>query len=747
MKYIKKCDYDYITNKYHDTAEPFDGYDRMAYHGHDYDSATGLTDEEIKSGLIALSERYEGAPHPVSKARAVEYVLKNTRIEVSENDYFIGLYTWNRVIADTTVFKWNSEVFGKILPEINETMKNLNASGAVAIWPDFDHVVPDWSSLMTLGFPGILARAKEARLSLENERGLTDTERSFFDGIEIEYTALLEFIDRLYRYSLTKSGEKSKKQSECLLHLREGAPTDTYEAMQLIYIYFMISESVDFYQVRSLGNGLDATLYPFYIKDLESGKYTRDEIRELLSHFLLQWSAIGNFWGQPLYLGGTAEDGTSLVNDLSRDIIEVYSDLDLYNPKIQIKYNSNIPEDFLFTVLDMVRRGQNSFVFCCEDGMWEAVMSFGASAEEARTMDIRGCYEGGVRANEVCCATGYVNPLKAVSLALHDGTDPLTGLKIGKEVGDVSSFKTFEHFYSAFLLEYGHLIDETVRCANAYDPYIEYINPSSLYSATIKKSLDNARDGYGGGVKYNNSALLNCGLATATDAVMAVYELVYEKKLVTLEKLTQILDNNWQGHENLRLKALRSKRKYGSGDPLTDRYATAISRFFTDRVNGRKNGRGGVYKAILHSAMQFVWQGERTEATPDGRRLGDEISKNASPTPGMDKNGVTALIKSVLKLRPTSYPESFCLDVMLHPSVVSGDDGLSNMRALLELYRERGGMSMQFNIFAPEMLREAQAHPEKYRNLQVRVCGWNVLWNNLSRAEQDAYILRAENIT
>ena len=394
----------------------------------------------------------------------------------------------------------------------------------------------------------------------------------------------------------------------------------------------------------------------------------------------------------------------------------------------------------------MIRSGQSSFVFCCEQGMQRAVMSYGATLEEARTMDIRGCYETGVRANEVSTSTGYVNPLKAVVLAMHDGIDPRTGIQVGVPVGDVSTFDSFEDFYTAFLKQYEHLIEETIRCANAYDPYMGEINPSSLYSATITTSLERAYDGYGGGVKFNNSALLNCGLGTAVDAIMAVYELVYEKKELSLIELKDILDRNWEGNEALRLKALRLQRKYGKNDTLTDMYAAAISKFFCDRVNGHKNGRGGVYKAIMHSAMQFVWQGEKTEATPDGRKKGDEISKNASPTPGMDKNGVTALIQSAIKLHPVSYPESFCLDLMLHTSATEGDEGLSIMKSLLDVYMNNGGMSLQFNVFNVETLKNAQTHPEKYENLQVRVCGWNVLWNNLSRAEQDAYILRSENI-
>ena len=740
-------DREWIENKYHFADQPFDPYQRRAYHGHPHDPATGLSDGEILAGLRELAEQTQNLPHPVAKAQAIAYVLEHTRIQVDAHDYFIGFWSWDRLPMETTLSKWKKEIFGEHLSEVNALMKDLNASGAVSIWPDFDHVVPDWDSLMTLGLRGIRERAREYRRMHEQNGTLTDRQAAFFDGIEIEYTAILAFTDRLARYAEEQTHDKAPMIARCLRHLCDGAPTDIYEAMQLIFLYFMISESVDSYQVRSLGNGLDHTLRPFYERDLQNGTYTREEIRELIGYFLLQWSAIGNYWGQPFYMGGSNADGSCRICDLSYDILDVYRELGLYNPKIQIKYNANIPLDFLNRVLDSIRRGNSSFVFCCEPGMMAAVMSYGATWEEALTMDIRGCYETGVRANEVCASNGYINPLKAVVLALHNGYDSITGKRIGVPTGDAAEFASFEDFYGAFLTQYSHLIEQVIACTNAYEKYFEQINPSSIYSATIRASLENAFDGYAGGVKYNNSATLNCGLATAVDALMAVYELVYEQKRVTLPELRDILDRNWEGAEKLRAMALRSRRKYGNGDPLTDAYTVAVSRFFTDRVNGRPNARGGVYKAILHSAMQFVWQGKKTEATPDGRRMGDEISKNASPTVGMDRSGVTALIRSATAIPPSTYPESFCLDILLHPSATEGEDGLAAMKALLDTYMRRGGMSVQFNVLHADTLRDAQAHPEKYRNLQVRVCGWNVLWNNLSRAEQDAYILRAENVS
>ena len=736
----------WLENKYHKVDEPFDPYKRMEYHGHDYDVATGQSDEEILSGLRAVAKECEGLSHPIAKAKAIEYVLRNTRIDANEHDYFVGLYSWNRLLRETTVLKWKTELFDEILPEVGTTMKDFNDSGAMAIWPDFDHVVPDWDSLVRLGFSGILERARDYKKAREEKSGLTDKERDFFDAIEIEYGAIIEFLDRLYKYASAQKHKKARTVSDCLLQLRNGAPTNIYEAMQLIFLYFMISESVDHFQVRSLGNGLDCTLYPFYKKDIESGRFTEGEIREFFAYFMMQWSAIGNYWGQPFYLGGTDENGETLVNELSYLILDVYDGLDIYNPKIQIKYNKNTPESFLYKIFDMIRRGKNCFALCCEENYIRAVMSYGASYEEARTMDIRGCYETGVRANEVSAATGYVNPLKALRYVFTNGFDEYIEKQMGVLGGEMDNSWSFEDFKAAFLLQYAHITDEVMRLANAYDPYMEYINPSSMYSATIKTSLENAFDGYGGGVKFNNSSVLLCGLGTAVDALMAVKYLVYEKKEVTLTILKRALDANWVGYERLRAMALRCPYKYGNNNAAADECARELSDFFVKRVEGKKNGRGGVYKPLLHSAMQFAWQGRKTGATPDGRLAGEEISKNASPTPGMDRQGVTALISSVTKLAPYTYSEGFCLDVMLHPTAVSGEEGLAIMKALLDVYSARGGMVMQFNIFDASTLRDAQEHPEKYKNLQVRVCGWNVLFNNMSRAEQDAYILRAENV-
>lgn len=736
----------FIENKYHMTNEPFNPYNRMAYHGYDYDVSTGMDDDEIKERLKNLYEKIKDLPHPVAKAYAVKYTLDNTRIDVNEHDYFVGFYSVNRLASAIGQWKWYGEVFDKIIPKTKALIEDMNNSGAVTVWPDFDHVVPDWNSLLTLGFSGIIERVKSYRQKHAEGGTLTDEAAAYFDGMEITYRAVIDVIDRLYKYALTQNHGKAKRIADCLKHIRDGAPTNIYEAMQLIYIYFMVSECFDGYQVRSLGNGLDGSLYPFYKNDLKNGTFTRDEIGELIGYFLMQWSAIGNFWGQPFYMGGTDTNGGTKYNDLSADILDVYDRLGIYNPKIQIKVNENTPDKILFKVFDMIRRGHSSFVFCCEPGMVRAVMSYGASYEEALNMDIRGCYETGVRADEVSTAAGYVNALKPIEYVFSNGFDKRLAKQFGLKTGELGELKTFDSFYNAVLRQWENLIEMTVGVSDSYEKYLGTINPSNMYSATVERSLERGRDAYQSGVKFNNSAILNCGFASLVDSVMTVKEFVYDKKEVSLAELKNALDNNWKGYEPLHTKIKKSCHKYGNSDTTADVYSQAMAAYFAMKVNNRPNARGGVYKAIMHSAMQFIEQGKLTSATPDGRYEGDEISKNASPSVGMDKNGVTALINSALCVKPYIYPESFCLDIMLHPTAVEGDGGLGIMKSLLFAYMNGGGMSIQFNVFSTDTLKDAQKNPQKYQNLQVRVCGWNVLWNNLSEKEQNSYIARAENI-
>lgn len=740
-------DREYLENKYHRTDREFDPFNRYAYHGYEYDPGTGLDDARLSEGLTELFHRIKHLPHPVVKARCFAFALDNMRIDVNPHDYFVGFYSWNRPLAFIQNI-WKAEEFGKNAErrQYNDLANDCNLSGAATVWPDFDHVIPDWEALMRLGFTGLRERVLRYRDLHMKNGSLDEKKKAHFDAMVIEYDAILRVIKRCRLYALAHRNEKTDVIVRALSTLENAAPGTTYEALLAIYIFFMLIEHVDGYQARSLGNGLDSTLYPFYLRDLAAGT-PKDEILEYLAYFLMQFSAIGNYWGQPFYLGGTDMEGNTLVNDLSYDILRVHEAINIYNPKIQIKVSESTPDAFLEMVLERVKTGCGCFVFCCEPGFIQAMMSYGASYGEAVQFEISGCYETRVRGNEVSTGSYYINIAKAVLYALYNGYDTTIGKQMGVKTGGVDTFHTFDAFYHAFLKQIDNLVEICVSIGNhLYDPVLEVINPSPMYSATVEYSLEKGADAYSYGSKYNNSHILNSGFASAIDSLMAIKEFVYDKEEVTLAQMKDAVEKNWEGYEPLRRKILRSDRKFGNRDKETNMYSRALADYFAMRISNRPNARGGVYKPHMHSARQFIEQGRLTGATPDGRLAGEELSKNGSPVMGMDREGVTALIRSSLQLTPSHYTESFCLDVMLHPSTVAGDEGTDVMKKLIRVYMNGGGMAIQFNVFNAEMLRDAKENPDKYRNLQVRVCGWSVLWNNMSEEEQDAYIKRAENI-
>ncbi|MBE6612422.1 MAG: hypothetical protein E7632_08015 [Ruminococcaceae bacterium] len=741
---ISDADRHAIENKYHKIDEPFDGFNRMNYHGWDCDPATGLTDEEIRSGLAALTAACAGESHAHIKAKAVAYVLDHTRIAVDEHDWFPCLYSWGRLPDDYTVNIWHREAMSKSRKELGTDMIGaLFRSGTASFSLDFDHTVPDFDAMMSLGFPGLLARLEDSFQSMEAP---TSSQIIFYEAAVCEYQAVIRFTQRLASYAQTKTFLKAARIAASLEQLAIGAPQNTFDALMMIYLYFMISESVEHYQVRSLGYGLDATLYPFYLRDIESGTFTEEEIASFIAYFLLQFSAMGSYWGQPMYLGGTNSDGTTKVNKLTRLILEVYKALDIYNPKLQIKISEYMPKDYLMQALDMVRSGLNSMVFVNEDTVTRALMHQGATYEKAVDSVIKGCYEYVTKADTICISFSTFNALKPVSLVFDRGVDKQTGTIIGIDTGDVTAFTSFEQFYDAYRAQFTHIVGNILDTIRVLERYINEVNPSTLYSGTIGACVKSLTDANNGGIKNVASMWMN-GLGTAVDALMAVYELVFETKRTTLVELKNALDADWVGYDALRHAALTCRHKYGNGDRMADSYAGALHALYSAQFAGRKNGHGGHIEYELHSALEFRRQGERTTATPDGRHAGDEVSKNTSPTPGMDKNGITALIASATSFDLSLADSGACLDAMLLPSAVQGEDGLEVLYAVMQTFMRRGGASIHFNIFDADTLRDAQKNPENYKNLQVRVCGWNVLWNNLSCSEQNAYITRAENIS
>ena len=714
-----------------------------------FDPSTGLDNETIRNNILPLAETMKGLPHPVIKGRLFEYICRNIRIDVNAHDLFpaFGCYDRNRRPISPIIEQWDREVNETFLRESNEIMNARNEAGLHSMWKDFDHSVPDWDSILTLGFPGLLQRAEAYRAERERAGAMTPEAKAYFDGISITLRAVLEMLDRFLRF-LQEHADGSRRllaEAECLRQLRTGAPRNTYEVLQIIYLHFMFCEHIDRMQVRSLGN-LDRMIYPYYKRDREEGRFTEEQIREFFACFLMQWASINNYWGQPFYLGGTKADGSTEINELSFLILDVFDKLAIPTPKIQIKVARNTPRKFLDKALDMIRRGHNSLVFVSEESIRRAMMAIGYSEETARTCDIRGCYEFIPRVLGNTTEAGHINMLKPFELIFNNGKDPKTGRVFESRAPKLEEIASFDDFYRAYMIWLDNIIDGILFCSRAFEKYLQRINPAQMFSATIPSSLKTARDAFANGCVYNNSNILIAGFGSAVDALMAVREFVFERKELTLERFRDILRRNWEGEEKLRLRIRRSDVKYGNGVEKVDFYAEMIARFLGNKINLQPNSRGGVYEASGHSARTFITLGERTGATPDGRFAGEEMSKNLSPAMGMDTRGVTALIRSVTRLDAVTFPGDFPLDVMTHPATVRGAEGLDAMRGLLYTYLWNHGVAIHFNICDAAVLKDAQKHPEQYAGLQIRVCGWNVRFTELSKKEQDAYIERASSI-
>lgn len=739
MQYVEDTSYEYIMNKYHDQNKPFDSFNRFLRRDEIFDAETGKDPEEIMAHLRALAASDDSRPHPVRKAEAFAYILENTRIACDKRDRFPAINMIDRPLNATLIAQWKKEIFEETIPEVEAKRAQLERDGIATIWPDYDHSVPDWDRIFTLGFAGLLRESEHARADLSEKGGLTKEQEAFYDGIRITYNAIITFLERMAETAENKY--RNSRMAAALRHISSHAPQTFYQALLVDYIYFMLSEHIEGLQVRSLSN-FDRLFYPFWRADKNDG-VSENELRQDLAHFFLQFTAIGNYWNQPVYIGGTKADGSSEVNAFSYFFLDTYDAMGIYNPKVQIKYGPTMPEEFVLKALDMIRRGHSSIVFVNAEIIAKAFMRRGASEEAARTCDIKGCYEYSTR-DSYGCGMDYVNLLKPLEYTLNEGCDMVTGVFAGMKAP--ADYATFDELYDMYKKQLMALTETVFKTVNAFEGYLYIVNPQSLLSATFPPCIKSGRDAMGGGAVANSSTISYGFLANLADSLTVLKRLVFEEKRLTIPEFREILKQNFEGHEAFLSEIEAGKERYGNNCDLPDSFAAEIVKMTSDYARSYPNTpmRGDTWNANYHVARQSYDQGAKTAASPDGRRFGQELSKNASPVLGRNYGGITAAILSVTKIDATLFCGDACLDAALLPSAVQGDDGLQAFYGVLKTFMNRGGHAIHFNVFNPDMLREAQKHPEQYKDLQIRVCGWNVLFNNIKKEEQDSFIRQAE---
>jgi len=686
------------------------------------DPMTGVGNAELKRLAAELVAARKGrVPWCRVKAELFALVCERMSVGISPHDYFPAFVCYSR--RDRVLTKIINDRIAEIdAKHSSDALATANRLPGFILRHDYDHATPDWDTALALGFTGL--RDRVAAIPNRND---------FQEAMLLAAETMVRTVRRIADVARTSKDAESprvKRQAAALEQLAKGPPRTLHEAMTFQVLFFYFGEHVDHLQVRTLGNW-DRLMTPYYAADLAAGRLTRDGAKDLLRHFWWQWGSIDNWWGQPVYLGGTKPDGTTEYNDLSRLVLEVHDELALPTPKLQLKIAANTPADILPQALDMVRR-HRSLVFCGEEPMARAMAAMGFTAEDARIAELWGCYEFQPRAKANTTLPCVVNPVKIVQTLLEDAR---------KGTFDAA---TFADFRKAFDVRFGEWIDRSLDVVRSLEQHTDDFIPGLVHSLSIGSCVTRGQNAVGSGMEHNLAEILQCGLGTAVDALAAVEEIVYARREMALGELGALMAANWKGHGELRLRMRASRRKWGNNDPFANALARDILAVFGAHVNGKPNSRGGKFFASGHSIDFFTIIGRWTGATPDGRLKGEEFSKNLSPSPGADREGPTALIASFRALDVSQIPGDVILDLMIHPSLVHGDRGLAAMQALVWEYFAAGGCALNFNVFSAEELRDAQAHPERYENLQVRVCGWNVRWNDLSRAEQDGYIRRAE---
>ena len=671
----------------------------------------------------------------VEDARLIENFLDTAPVRIAENAFFTG--EMSHIDGMKEVMLERRRVCDAELSAEPTMAAHRRADDVRAYtgWHDFSHTAPDWENVFSLGLVGLLGRLEEAA----KQEGLSEAQKAYYASGIRAWRAALCYIERMAE----EARRLGKAQmADGLSALTRRPPESFYEVLQLTFLFYDLQQHVERTVLRTLGH-IDELYFSYYTRDLAEGRITEDEAAHMIDAFLEEWDSRHVLANIPFSMGGIAHDGSVRLNELSYLLLRRHITLGCPNVKLHILWDERLPKDFVRLALNGIRQGHNSIVFLNDARVVESLTSLGMAQSDAERYEVVGCYEPCAKGEVPCSCNGRINLALALEATLFDGKILLNDTPVGVSLG--KTFSTFDDLLNAFLEQARVFCRGCIEITNAKELQYPRLHSAPFFSSAYDTCVEQGGDVYCDYVaKYNNSSINLVGLATAVDALMAIRALVYENTEMTLDELRTILKSNWEGQEALRQRILRTFPKYGIGDPLCDAVAQTILSTVSAEINGTPNVKGGCYRM---GAISIDWRfslGKRAAASADGRKAGETVSKNLCATLGADREGVTAQILSVASLEGNDIPNGSVLDLTLHSSAVRGESGMLAFEALLETYMRMGGMTIQFNVLDASVLREAQKNPALYPNLQVRLCGWNVLFSLLSREEQDEFILQAE---
>ncbi len=546
------------------------------------------------------------------------------------------------------------------------------------------------------------------------------------------------------------------------------APRTFHEALQ--YYWFMhVGVITELNPWDSFNPGrLDQHLYPFYTREIAAGTLTKEKAKELLQCF---WIKFNNHPAPPkigvtakesstytdfalINVGGVRPDGSNAVNELSYLILDVVEEMRILQPSSMVQLSRENPDSFIERAMHIVKTGFGQPSIFNTDAIIPELVRQGKNLEDAREGGASGCVESGAFGKEAYWLTGYFNLPKVLEITLHGGLDPRTGKRIGTPSQGLESLESFDDLLAAFRAQLNYFIDIKIKGNLIIEKLFADHMPVPFLSLLIDDCISNGRDYNAGGARYNTSYIQGVGLGSVTDMLTALKYWVFSPLPDSLPQIgggtgwgpTEMLkamDADFIGYEDLRYKLIYETPKYGNDDDYADEQAVNVFDMFFDAVDGRPNARGGKHHIMMLPTTSHVYFGSVTGAMPDGRKAWQPLSEGISPFQGADIKGPTAVLKSASKIDHLRTGGTL-LNQKFTPQLLDNEKGITSVSKLIRSYFRLNGHHIQFNVVTADTLRDAQKHPEKYRDLIVRVAGYSDYFNDLGEALQNEIIRRTE---
>lgn len=621
------------------------------------------------------------------------------------------------------------------------------------------HIVVGHKNVLKYGFKGIKQRASERLKTAE-----TDDEIKFLESVEIICDVMKEFSQRFADLAKQKADKETNinrknellKISEICENVPWNPPSSFHEAIQTVW--FLQNAIIISY---GAGSGItpgrvDQFLYPYYKKDLESGKITEEEAMRIIEEFIIKinnnvviWPNIMgvnlNHLGsdiENITLGGVDKDGNDAVNDLTYLFIEGIRNTKLAT-SASFRISKKSPEEYVSKVVEL-HKDTNGPAFFNDDIAVPTLINDGYSLEAARDYCLVGCVEPN-GSGDTFGATGgsKIYFPTVLDLVFNRGKTTFFGNFDTIDTGDPEDFSTFDQFMDAYYKQMDFMVELCAKATNIRDDIWAELYHNPLISCTIDGCIENAADETRGSADYNFGAIGAGGLGTAVDSLAAIKKFIYDKKTVPMKDVVKAIKHNFKGYEKLR-QTLANGPKFGNDNNYVDQIAVELVDRFCTKVAEQDRSHGGHYKGSLISYGLNVYEGALEPATSNGRKAGQPLSNSISPSNGAEKKGPTSALNSVAKIDHTKIGFGNSLNMKFPRYFLETEKGLDTLKTLILSYFDMGGYHVQFNMVGAETLRDAQKHPEDYEDLIVRVSGYSAYFTRLGRKIQDDIIERTE---